>query len=242
MRAATLLLALLTPLQLGVVFPLEPDQLFTEDCAADPIPPWTDMSDTTAEAGHWQDSGGVCNAENAANDWVSMVQSATSYPNVYCSMLVSEADADNTRIGCVLRAASAGGDHLMAGFFNDANGWFLQNHDGDDSTNHGFVDQVDAVNDCGCTYTDIGSGDYIGMQLIETFATTAISWWDFGTSAPGLPSTWSTATCECDATEVAAATFTEINAAGACGPEARSADGLTGTEADIDTFACGDIP
>ncbi len=258
-RRLLLVLIALSPLLLGQDFgsgipmlSVQPavvaGQLFTEDCAADPTPPWTDMSDDTATDGEWVAASGSCNANATANDWVSMVQTTTDNPDVFCSGLATEMDASAPRLGCVLRAASAGGDHLMAGWFNDANGYFMQNHDGDDSTNHLFVDQVDENTiDCGCTYTDLGAGaaDYFGITLTGTGSSTAVSWWDFGTSAPSDlqdPSTWGTATCECDASDVAGASFTEIDGAGLCGPEARSTSGTDSLEANFDTFACGDIP
>jgi len=221
------------------------------DCSD--ISEWTDAS--TAGSG-WADAGSDCEGRVDA-DWeeAAMVQGPLSTTSEFCSFKVTQILGSGVKIGCIFRAPGAPGDHYAA-YFNQHNAnWALESHDGDSASKHAFMaagSETTGNTDCGCstpspTYVDLGIGDYAGIVLSGTGASTAITFYDFGTGAPTDlqdPSTFAVAaevTCVCDAGEVAGSDLVEIDTAGSCGPESTS-ENSTNREPNVSTFACGDTP
>jgi hypothetical protein len=84
------------------------------------------------------------------------------------------------------------------------------------------------------------------MHLTGTGASTAITFYEFAAEPDGDPDNWTVEDgddCVCDASEVAAATFTELDAPGACGwMMARNVATADNTTPKWDNFRCGDNP
>lgn len=216
------------------------------DCSD--ITEWTDAS--TAGSG-WADAGSDCEGRVDA-DWeeAAMVQGPLSTTSEFCSFKVTQISTSSVKIGCVFRAPGTPGDHYAAYFNQQNDNYGLENHDGDDASKHGFVNDVNGNTDCGCsgTYVDLAAGDYAGIVLSGTGTSTAITFYDMGAVAPSDmqdPSTFAAAadrSCACDAGEIAGdPTFTEIDTAGSCGPESTN-ENSTNKEPNVSTFACGDTP
>jgi hypothetical protein len=187
---------------------------------------------------------------------------ALSTTNEFCSQRVDDVFT-SSRPGCTFRSQPTTDDHYYADFNNASDDYRFVNHDGetggtDNNTNHGFVDEVKAVDECdntsSCDWHEVVDGDYLGIKLTGTGdGGTAIKWYNFGTSTNADledPSTWDGAspspqTCECDTDDIAAqvpSSFTLIDSAGKCGPESTIQSNTSTNEVDMDTFACGDIP
>jgi hypothetical protein len=238
--------------------------LAQENC--DDISEWTPASTTGSG---WTISSGQCTGE-VDTDWeeAGLVTSAsTSSTSEFCSFRVVQIAADDVKLGCIFRAppdcddpGPCPGDHYTAYFNNNNNNWALENHNGDDASKHGYVDDVTGTGDCSCTavggqydYVDLSDNDYAGIVLSGTGASTAITFYNFGGTQPGSMTNPATATtwaaqaaltgtiCECDATAVGTSDLTEIDTAGRCGPESTGVNNVS-DEPDIDDFACGDTP
>lgn len=209
--------------------------IFSEDCSD--LSDWTDASNNASvDVSSNQCLGNVVSDAGDAN----ILRGPLDTTSEFCSMKVITVNGgQSNKVGCVFRAPATPGTHYTVWFNNNGNNYAIENH----NDSHGFVNEVKGVESCGCTYTDINNSDYAGITVSGTSTSTAVSWYDFGASPPADledPSTWGTATCECDATEIStASSLSLIDAAGDCGPEMTS---NSANEITIDDFACGDTP
>jgi hypothetical protein len=226
-------------------------QLFTEDCDTTLDVGWTEASTSGSSV---DIVTGECLGNMGSNDvTAALIQGPLDGTDEFCSMQITDTASTNRKHGCTFRAQNNGtpdpndpGIHYFAFFNNKYNNYSMEHH----STSHGFVDEVKGLDHCSCgSYTDIHDGDYVGITISGTGASTNIKWWDWGGSLPedGFdiedPSTWTSPAeaCECIGSEFAAnvSEGNRIDVAGDCGPEMSS---RTSGEILFDNFACGDIP
>ncbi len=248
MRRLILAIAFCSLLLMGAQYniPFNPQSsggsvIFSEDC--DNVSDWTDASSGGASV---DAEAGQCPGNLAADfEDASILRGPTDSTSEFCSMKgITISGGDANKVGCVFRAPGTPGIHYTVFFNNGNNNYAIENH----TDGHGLDSEVKGVESCGCTYADIGQNHFVGITVSGTSTSTAVSWWDWGTSVPGdgfdieSPSTWTdpAATCECTSTNISdAASLSLIDVAGDCGPEMT---GKTTDEITIDDFACGDTP
>jgi len=157
------------------------DQLFYQPC--DNLTGWTQVSGDTSSIDIVANEclGNVLvNGEDP-----SIIQGPLNSTDEFCSMEIKAINGANGNMaGCIFRAPGSPGSHYDVKFNNANDNYAIENHNG----GHDIQNEIKGVEKCGCTYSDIGVNDKIGITTEgEGYGTDAnvnirVSWWDFGQS------------------------------------------------------------